>query len=359
MTTLMQASNEWTKRPADQRFASLQDLHAAVTRYKDQAGTAVVPYRDLHAKVINGNVCLNGRTATTAHLTHWSFGQLAARAGAPAGYLRDLRPDLAAECINEGLAKISTADEDREASILFAKNGDLTARAITSSKYTRIWNSDVTKRLLSLEAGGTWQPAPAGFDGSRGLYASDRDMFAFLVDNGRRIFEKGPGGGLSRGFFVWNSEVGAQSFGVMTFLYEFICGNHRVWGAKGVSELRVRHVGNADERAFESLAVELRKYADSSATETEGQIESARTFILGADKDAVLDAVFGLSIAGLSRKMIAEGYAKAEERVDWYGDPRSAWGLAGGITEIARDLPHAEDRVTLDRAAGKIMAVAF
>lgn len=184
-------------------------------------------------------------------------------------------------------------------------------------------------------------------------------MFCFLVDNERRIFERGPGGGLGRGFFVWNSEVGAASFGIMTFLYEYICGNHRVWGASGVAELRLRHVGNADERAFRDMSFELRKYADSSATELEAQIQSARDFSLGGTKEEVLDKVFGLRLPQLSRKRIAEAQLVAETREDWYGSPRSAWGLAGGITEIARDLPFADERVALDRAAGKVMQLAF
>jgi len=90
-------------------------------------------------------------------------------------------------------------------------------------KTVRIWNSEITSRLCDLEARGPWQPAPAAFDGSRGLYMGDRDLFAFMVDSGRRIFEKLPGGGLSRGFFVWNSEVGAASFGIQTFFYEYVC----------------------------------------------------------------------------------------------------------------------------------------
>lgn len=357
MTTLLRASNEWMKRPADQRFKSLQELHDAVSFQRSIAGSATVPFNALRAKAVDGQVILNGRTDTTAQLTHWSFGQLAARSGAPAGYLRQLPAALAADCINDGLVK---RDEGDDAAILFAREPGvvLTARAICTPKYERIWNNDITKRLLELAERG-WQPAPAAFDGSRGLYASDHDMFAFLVDNERRIFETLPGGGLSRGFFVGNSEVGDSSFWVMTFLYEYVCGNHRVWGATGIHEIRVAHIGDANDRAFGKLAVELRKYADSSASETEAQIESARQFILGGTKDEVLDRVFGLRVNGLSRRRIDEAYDLAVKREEWYGNPRSAWGLAGGLTEIARDIPYADERVALDRAAGKVMAVAF
>lgn len=251
------------------------------------------------------------------------------------------------------------ADLDSKVNLLLQSNGSKLVRAMVTDKYTRIWNADITSRLIRLtEKSPVWQPAPAAFDGSRGLYASDHDMFAFLVDNERRIFEKGPGGGLGRGFFAWNSEVGASVFGIMAFWYEYICGNHRVWGAQNVTEIRLRHVGNADDRAFGKLAAQLKKYANSSVTEDEAKIEAAHKYMLGGTKDEVLDKVFGLD-TGVTRKLISEAYDKAIEHSDWCGSPNSAWGLTGGMTEIARDAEYTDARVSLDRAAGKILAVAF
>jgi hypothetical protein len=214
--------------------------------------------------------------------------------------------------------------------------------------------------LLQLEATGPWQPAPAAFDGSRGLYLGDRDMFAFLVDNGRRIFETGPGGGLSRGFMCWNGEVGDRSIGVTTFFYEYVCGNHRIWGVKGVEELRIAHIYTDPKRAWDKLAVTLKTYAESSAEDDEAKVKAARTFELGATKEEVLDAVFKLQIGGLAKKTVDQAYDLVDgQRSDWYGSPRTAWGLAGGITEIARDLPNADDRTAADRAASKVMQIAF
>jgi hypothetical protein len=185
-------------------------------------------------------------------------------------------------------------------------------------------------------------------------------MFAFLVDNERRIFEKGPGGGLSRGFFVSNSEVGDASFQIMTFLYEYVCGNHRVWGVQNVNEARVIHIGNDQSgKAFQMMTVEVRKYAEASAADDEAKVLSARRYQIGADKDSVLDAIFKLKVPAITKKIAGEAYALAEQRVDWYGSPRTAWGYAGGLTEIARDLPNANDRHALDVAATKVMEMAF
>lgn len=361
MTTLMAANRQWMSRPADERYASTAALHEAATSGKDLARRSVVPTSKMRVEAHAGNVFLMG-SQDQIQLTNWSFGQLATAADAPASYLQRLPAHMAADCINHGIKEsITVRDRDRENLMLFKKehSGMVTLRALTSQKYTRIWNSDITRRLVELEETTPWQPAPAAFDGSRGLYLGDRDMFAFMVDNDRRIFEKGPGGGLSRGFFVSNSEVGAASFKLVSFFYNYVCGNHMVWGASGIKEIKLRHVGNADGIATDELRAELTAYADGSAKEDELKIEKMRTYTVGKDLEEILDKVMGLRIGGLNKKTITAGYELAQQREDWYGAPNSMWGLAGGLTEIARDLPNADDRVTMEAAAGKLMEIAF
>jgi hypothetical protein len=145
----------------------------------------------------------------------------------------------------------------------------------------------------------------------------------------------------------------------MTFLYEYVCGNHIVWGASDVKEVRIRHVGKADAAAYAQLAVELREYAESSAAEDELRIERMRNYTIGATKDEILDRLFSLRVPQLTRKAIASGYERAVEHVDWYGNPHTAWGMVNGLTEVARDLGNADERVALERASQKVMQLAF
>lgn len=355
MSTLTRAHIEWSRRAPDERFSSVDAMHARAVNARDTARqSAPVAAKSLQAVAAGDDVRLIGSTGSTAKLTHWSFGQLANRAKAPASYLRSLPAPLAAECINNGL-RHDTGD----ARLLLNVNGaDMTARAITSDSYSRLWNADITSRLLDLEAGGVWQPAPAAFDGSRGLYMGDADMFAFMVDNERRIFETLPGGGLSRGFFIWNSEVGAASFGICTFLYEYVCGNHRVWGASNVREIRFRHVGaTLDNKAFHALRVKLIDYANASAEDDELRIKRMRETVIAQSPVDVIDKLMGK--LRMSKKLATEVVDLAAQRVDWYGAPNTVWGIAGAITEIARDKPNASDRDELNRLGAKCMEVAF
>lgn len=363
---LMQASRQWATRPADQRFASLTDLHAAVTHHRavavEQRSVPLTRLRITTEQDEQGIVHpVLGTTTTdkTAKFTHYSFGQLARKLGAPASYLRGLSAGLASANLNEGIRK-GVADDASDTTLLFAQNGNLMLRAMTSDKYTRIWNSDVTSRLLRLvEENPVWQPAPAAFDGSRGLYASDKDMFAFMVDDDRRIFETLPGGGLSRGFFISNSEVGDASFSLTTFLYQYVCGNHMVWGAKGVKNIRIPHIGDADARAFRNITLELRKYADETAAHDEAKIEKMIRYEVKGTKDEVLDTIFKSIGGAIPQKTIAQAIEIADKSEDRYGNPRSIFALTSGLTEIARDKVNADERVALEKNAGKVAQIAF
>jgi hypothetical protein len=381
---LYKASNQWSTRPADERFETVQDLYAATVGYRNAAAEATLDLKQLRVEAIDGEVSLVGRANNPARLTHWSFGQIASRVSAPAAYLRTLPATLAAQNLNHGLAK----GGEGNAKALFHSNGSLVLRCLTSDQYTRIWNSDVAQRLQDLPEG--WRvpparPVNAGQPGTRiateadviasghrglgikvgdtiapaGLYASDHDLFGFFINEDRRIAEPGNPEGLSRGFFVWNSEVGASAFGVTTFLYRSVCGNHIVWDASNVSEIRIIHKGQANARAFEGLRAELTRYADDSASDIEARIKVARSYSLGQTKDDVLDAVFGKKINGLTRGVIEQAYDLAEEHTDTDGSPRTVWGLVQGLTRASQVTPYADERVRIDKAANKVLQIAF
>lgn len=366
-TTLSQASTEWATRPADESYTSLEELHTAVQTRRERAKEAKgVRYADLRVEASRSgdseggaSIKLIGKADVPADLTHWSFGQLSRAVNAPAHYLRTLPATLAAQNLNHGLAHRGA--EAGQTKLLLDVNGTATVRALTGPDYSRIWDADITARLMQLPE--QWQPAPetqlVSGASTRGLYASDHDVFAFLIDNDRRIFETAPGGGLSRGFMVANSEVGDKAFWLLTFLYSFVCANHNVWGVEGVRELRIRHTGQADARAFRQLSVELRRYAEASSSEDEAKIHRCMAHQIAASKDELLDTLFGMRSLGLSRKVLAESYSAAERHSDWYGSPRSAWGIGNGISEVAQAIPHTDERVKVERAAGRVFAMAF
>src|SRR5882757_5166379 len=214
---LFAANNQWKFRPADQRFASIRDLHNACKGYAQSAFEKTVSFADLRADQIDGDVVVRGRGDQSARLTNWSFGQLCARVEAPASYLRELPPTLAAQNLNYGLKnRIANTTVATDANLLFHENGSLLLRSLTTDKYARIWNWEITERLLDLEARLGWKPAGVDIRGKSedaaenfDLYASDRDMFAFLCNTDLTVDERNSDGAVYKGIIVSNSEVGA------------------------------------------------------------------------------------------------------------------------------------------------------
>lgn len=353
---LFQAHQQWASRPADQRFSSLTALYQQTRAYAETARErSGVPVASLRTENVNGEVQLVGKGGEPARLTHWSFGQLASRVGAPADYLRQLPATLAAQNLNHGLAKRVQADQSATVKLLAHVNGSLLLRAITSEKYSRIWNWEIAERLLDYEAMG-WQPARPDFriksDDFPALYASDHDLFAFICHPDRVIRESGNPDGLKRGIIAINSEVGARKLILMRFFYRAMCGNHIIWGAEEVTEVSAVHVGTVRDRLAEYF-VTARKILDASASADEQAIDRAKSARIAATKEGLLDALFGKRALGLSRKTIEAGYTAVNPDQD--GDPLTIWGMVQGLTRASQLTPYADVRIEADRAAGRLM----
>lgn len=390
---LYQASRQWATRPADERFWSLQDLKASLwkerqnTTVRPAEGEGAVQLRNLSVVPEGEEMMLRGPGGNLVQMTHWSFGQLCQRAGCPAGFMRNLPLEYAARDLNYMLQNVD-ADANKEVSaLLYRPNGHTVCRAITSTDYGRLWDGTVVNHILpALDMGWRVPPArPAGNDSRArpateadilpnqgnfglsvkvgdmiapaGVYRGLMDMFLFLV-NPERIIDDG-GQGLMRGVFVWNSEVGNSSFGVLQFLLENVCGNHIVWGASDIKELKLIHRKHINERFGEELAVRLRKYADNGMVEEEKMIKLAKGHILGLNRQEVIDNLYAIKKLGLSQKDIGGAYDMA---VQWehtaLANPNTAWGLVHGLTRYSQLSQYTDERTKLDKAGGFILSLA-
>lgn len=388
---IFKASQQWSTRPPDERFADLQSLYDATKAYADTAKTAEAPYDALRVEARETDVQLVGKTNIPARFTHWAFGQLCRLVGAPADYLRELPPTLAAQNVNYGLAhRVANQTRNGLAQLLFHENSGLLLRAITSDRYERIWNWEIAERLLGLQEMG-WQPAKPDlrFDGGDpeecqvcggsggvigadrsnlcstckgtgkalpALYASDHDMFAFVRNRQIAVAESGSDHPLQKGIIVENSEVGAAALKLTRFLYRVMCGNHIIWDASEVSEISLRHVGSVRQR-FNVYSAAIRHYAEESVSDLEAQIKHAQQTTIAATKEEVLDALFGKRQVGLSRKTLEAGFDAVEPEQD--GDPKTVWGIVQGLTRHSQTVPYADKRTEVDKAAGRILKIAF
>ena len=107
------------------------------------------------------------------------------------------------------------------------------------------------------------------------LYASDRDVFLFLVDDAHPI-EAGrlPNGDPDlyfRGFYAWNSEVGSKTLGIASFYLRAVCMNRNIWGAEGFEEISIRHSKFAGHRFAHQAAPALTKVRRQLADAVHGR----------------------------------------------------------------------------------------
>jgi len=359
---IFRASQQWASRPEDERFPSIKALYDATKAYAATAAEAHVAFSSLRAEAQAGEVVLVGKENSPARLTNWAFGQLAARAGAPASYLSTLPATLAVQNLNHGL-KVRAEDENTNdnANLLLHQNGGMICRAITTQKYERIWNWEVAMRLLDLEAQG-WEPARPDIRKSAAdfpsLYASDHDMFAFVRLPNQTIQQPTDGSlpPMYKGLIYWNGEVGERKVGAMKFLYNAMCGNHIIWGASDVVEFSARHVGTVRDRIAD-FEVEIKKYANESTSDLEAQIKSAHRKQIAATKDGVLDFLFGKRSIGLTRKTLEAAYDAVIPDQD--GFPNTVWGMVQGLTRHSQTVPYADKRTEIDKASARILRIAF
>lgn len=379
------ASRQWAQRSADERFWTPEEMHAALQARRQCAATAKVTFGALSVRPAGDQgLQLLGEGGHEAGMTNWAFDQLCARIGAPAAHYASLPAPLVAPCVNHLIAKAE--DRGQEARLLFALTDEgMVTRALTGVDYGRFWDVQVASRLIDLQAHG-WRVPPArpssteqpgariatqedvltdkGEGGGlsinvgdwiapAGLYAGDRDLFAFMVNENARI-EDGTSGGLSRGFFIQNSEVGKSALHITAFLYRHVCGNHIVWGAESVRRLSIRHTKGNLDAMFSALQVKLVEYATAGVAEDRLRVKKAQTFQLAGTKEDVIDLLFAKAIG--SRKMLDAAYVQAEVDSE---NPRTAWGMAQGVTRLSQQQVNADKRAEMDAAAGRILQVAF
>lgn len=364
-------SSEWFSRPEDERFLSLDDLYGSVKSRATRSRTQVVESAAIRVEAQRDNperlgLVLPGTVEPIAP-THWSFGQLASIVGAPASYLRQLPAPLAGINLQYGLAN----HRAEQIKTLVTEEGRTELRAVTGPDYGRIFDHDLVSAVQRIAGNGTgdtrWK-VPGVLDWSTGiynpevdittdtttLYASDRDVFLFLVDD-RNPIEAGrlPDGSPDlyfRGFYCWNSEVGAKTLGIASFYLRAVCQNRCLWGVEDFQEITIRHSKYAGARFAQEAAPALTRFANSSPQPFITSIRSARDQIVARTDE---DRQSFLRKRGFTRPESAKivETVLAEEG----HPPESVFDFVQGITALARRKPHQDARLQLEGKAKALL----
>ncbi|QBJ16731.1 DUF932 domain-containing protein (plasmid) [Agrobacterium sp. 33MFTa1.1] len=367
-------SSEWFSRPDDERFLSLNDLYDTVRSRADRAHARTIESAAIRVEATRDNaerleLLVPGQRQPIAP-THWSYGQLCSLVGAPSSYMRQLPAPLAAINLQHGLLNhraelVKTLEMD---------DGRLELRAVTGPEYGRIWDHELVSAVMKIAGNGTgdtmWK-VPGVLDwatmshnpfvditkDTTTLYASDRDVFLFLVDDTHPI-EAGrlPNGEPDlyfRGFYAWNSEVGSKTLGIASFYLRAVCANRNLWGTENFEEITIRHSKFAAQRFAHEAAPALTRFANSSPAPFIAGIKAARERIV-ARKDDDRESILrrrGFS-KGETGKVI-EMVLSEEGR-----PPESIFDFVQGITALARTKTNQDTRLELEGKAKKLLESA-
>lgn len=340
---------QWATRPADERFASMEDLERHLKAKRERAKGAKGNLQKLRFAPHNGAPAIEcGAFDRPIVPNNWMFGQLATQVGAPGSYLRKLSPELASECLNYSLAR---APQEVGVKLLMEDTpGALLGRAATGPEYGRIWNTDVfqmVERFNEMSGGAFYAP----WDWSktfRSLFAGDRDMFMFMIDGGSLVDGGGERDQLYRGFYTWNSEVGSATWGIAMFLFQQCCGNFQIWGQTQRTEIKMRHTKGAPVK-FQEIYNNLSKYLTAGTSDEVAMIHRAKAFELPSNDNARLDWVLD---RGFTK---TEAKGAIELALDTIGDCKNLWQLVDGLTMLSRNYQYMDERLDLDKRAGKLM----
>lgn len=347
----MTAHHEWASRPVDQRFQDIAALHAAVLRRRtlsqdimlDAGALRIAPSESTGLELLGAG----------ARFSHWAFGQAAGLGKSPAGFLRDLPKEMAADILNHRLGRFAKG----KLKLLVSADPDgqgARARAFLTEKYGRIWDDDVVRAVRRIVDGTSWTN-PLGYKDGRwgaervpsGLYASEQDVFMFFVDLEHPIEVRGER--LFRGFIIKNSEVGAGKCKGLAFLFREVCGNNIIHGGELLLDFDIVHLGDAMKRFSMQLEPALEKYITSPADTERVMIEAAMDRqVAKNDEEArkwLTDRKF--------TKQEAERGVEAAVREE--GSAGNVWNLVQGLTALAREKANADDRVDLETRAGRLL----
>jgi len=367
-------SSEWFSRPDDEKYLSLSDLYASVKGRAEQSRTRTVESSAIRVEAHCDDpeklaLILPDAEAQVAP-THWSFGQLASLVSAPAAYLRQLPAPLAGINLQYGL----TNHRAEQVKTMEVANGRTELRAVTGPDYGRIYDHELVaavQRIAGDGVGDTRWKVPGVLDWSTGiynpmvdvtkdtttLYASDRDVFLFLVDDLNPI-EAGtlPDGSpdlFFRGFYCWNSEVGAKTLGIASFYLRAVCQNRNLWGVEDFQEISIRHSKYAANRFAHEAAPALANFADSSPQPFIQGIRSAREHIVARNDDDRTDFLRKRGFSKAETGRIVETVLAEEGR-----PPESVFDFVQGITAVARSKPQQDARLTMETRAKKLLEAA-
>lgn len=373
-------SMQWMSRPADQRFLSLDALHDYKREFwegsfQSRSRTADVELlapsgaltpEDLHKLTVGVKIDTPEiQQVREIAPTHHAFTQLCALGKTPSQFMRELPSPLVVDVLGWRLRHAREVEEIK------LYGGATQLYAATGPDYGRIPDFECVEAVRQVAGSGRgerrwkipgvidwgshmYDPEAPVTGESTTLYASDRDVFMFLVDDRNPIevgrLADGSPDLMFRGFYLQNSEMGTRSLKLAAFYLRAVCMNRNLWGVEHFEDLTIRHTRLAPDRWLQQCVPTLNAYADGSAQKLIAGVAAAKAAKVADDHAGAVEFLAQRKFSAARITAVLEQGEKEEGH-----PPRTAWDMAQAITANARLVPNTDDRLTLEIEARKIL----
>lgn len=359
-------------RPADSNFDSMAELLTVAREEMDQSRVINAKGSDISFSQRDGGIYINLEGHSPLPLTNYSLGQIAAMAKVHTPMLERLHGKERDDLIVDNLNTLFANDRSEHKFVLVrddysdAINIGSTARAVNGGAYSRLWDFEVFSEIedFLIEQNFTPELPPLSANAMRngfmhgldtGLFRGDQCSFGFFFAKDNLPQSSHYLGSLKPGIMVWNSEVGARSFGYHTFYYHEASGSIIIWTPSNHKRKRFVHRGDIS-KAFREYVLTL----DDMATNFQGRyvsdrdmFEIAATTPFAPDVDAAVQRLNkDLKMSAANAKAVLKAAVLPQNS---FGMSLSVWNIALAITWEAGQTSRAESLVDGSMIATKLL----
>lgn len=361
-------------RPADDNYDSMEKLLEVAQEEMEQSRTLRIQGVDIKFSASDGGFNINIEGHNPLPLTNFSLSQIAKMAKIPTTVLERLHKKERDDLVVDNL---DTLFPNRRAETKFVLVRDTyddmggissVARAVNGGAYSRLWDCEVFSEMEDFLISEGYTPmlpeikSEAMRNGlmhglNTGLFRGDECSFGFFFAEKELEGDSDDLGGLKPGIMVWNSEVGARSFGFHTFYYHEMSGSIIIWTPANHKRKRFVHRGNI-AKAFREY---VRTLEDVSRNFQQRYTDDLEIFDTAAHTPFALDDDAAVERLNKQFKMSANSARAAVNATkltqNSYGMPLSVWNIALGIVWEAGQTGRAEQLETDSKVATKMMRV--
>lgn len=360
-------------RPADANYDSMESLLEVAQEEMDQSRTIKVRGSDIKFTASDGGFNLDVEGQTPLPLTNFSLTQIAKMAKIPTPVLERLHKAERDDLVVDNLETLFPNKRSEQKFVLVRDTyddlGGITsvARAVNGGQYARLWDVEVfgemedflvtegfTPMLPEIKEHAMRNGLMHGLNS--GLFRGDECSFGFFFAKEELEGDDSLLGGLQPGVMVWNSEVGARSFGFHTFYYHEASGSIIIWTPANHKRKRFVHRGNSIKRALKEYVNTLEDVAKNFQQRYVDDIELFETAMytpFALDDNAAIERLNkNFKVSGSSARAAIQAAKKTQNN---YGMPLSVWNVALGIVWEAGQTGRAESLVDDSMVATKMM----